>query len=348
MSFSVRCDRTGLEYAGTGLRGLFAQRMNVVRPRFWQLISDWLKFNRLARRTMCELDDHTTVDEFFARYPFSETFREQYFLPLGSAVWSCPRSTFGQFPVRQVLEFYQNHGMLNLPGSVPWKVVQGGSRRYVDALLRRLGSCIRLRSPVVQVRRRGGRVSLQVSGQPAETFDHVIMACHSDQALRALGASATPLERTVLSAFPYQRNSVVLHTDVSVLPRCRRAWASWNYHLPVEDESAATVTYDMTRLQRLPTAQRFLVTLNGDDLIDPRCVLGRFVYHHPVFTSGRAAAQRRHRELINYRGISYCGAYWGHGFHEDGVNSALAVVERLQAAPEAKPSEPLAIYEAAS
>jgi predicted NAD/FAD-binding protein len=235
--------------------------------------------------------------------------------------------------------------MLDLPGRVPWKVVQGGSRRYVDALMRRLGRCLRLRSPVLHVGRRGSRAAVQVSGHPLELFDHVIMACHSDQALRALGDGATPLERKLLSAFSYQRNSVVLHTDDSVLPRCRRAWASWNYHLPFEDQGAATVTYDMTRLQRLSTAQRFLVTLNGDNRIDPRLVLGRFVYHHPVFNSGRAAAQQLHHELINHRGISYCGAYWGHGFHEDGVNSALAVVEALEALPSTTP--PLVLHEAA-
>jgi uncharacterized protein len=332
MSFSVRCDRTGLEYAGTGIDGLFAQRRNLVSPRFFRLLADWFRFNRQARRLLEDpdaLDEQTTIGEFFAKNPYSDAFRESYFLPLGSAVWSSPRQAFEQFPIRFVMEFYKNHGMLALPGQVPWRVIQGGSRQYVEAILQRLQKPVRLNSPVVAVRRQHDQIAVQVAGSSPEEFDHVVFACHSDQALCMLGRSATAVEREVLAQFPYQRNSAILHTDESVMPRSRRAWASWNYHLPTGHADAATVTYDMTRLQRLGTDQRVFVTLNADDRIHPDRILQRMVYHHPVFHAGRAAMQRRHGELLSHRGASFCGAYWGNGFHEDGVVSALAVCRAL-------------------
>lgn len=335
MSFGVRWDERGLEYAGTGLRGLFAQRHNLLSPPFWRLLADWWRFSRQSRRALEELDETTTVGEFFRRYRYSDLFRSGYFLPLGSAVWSSPRAAFEDFPIRFVLEFYRNHGMLSWPCGLQWRVIRGGSQRYVEAILQRLTGTVRTRSPVLSVRRQQGGVQVHVAGQPPERFDHIVFACHSDQALRILGGSATRTEREILAAFPYQRNSAILHTDTAVLPRSPRAWASWNYRLAAGGADAATVTYDMTRLQSLPTEQRFLVTLNSEESIAPAKILRRMTYHHPVFTAGRAAAQRRHGELINHCGASYCGAYWGNGFHEDGVNSALAVCRVLNEIPDA-------------
>lgn len=332
MSFSVRCDRSGLEYAGTGLGGLFAQRRNLVSPRFYRLVADWFRFNLQAQRLLEHpdaLDAEMTIGEFFSRNPYSQAFRDCYFLPLGSAVWSSPRQAFEQFPIRFVMEFYKNHGMLALPGRLPWRVIQGGSRQYVEAILRRLREGVRLNSPVVTVRRKQDHLLVQVARRGPEEFDHVVFACHSDQALRMLGKSATSVERELLSKFPYQRNSAILHTDDAVMPRSRRAWASWNYHLAAEDANAATVTYDMTRLQRLGTKQSVFVTLNADERVHPDRILQRMVYHHPVFNAGRGVAQRRHEELLDHHGASFCGAYWGNGFHEDGVVSALAVCRKL-------------------
>ncbi|MFN0018655.1 MAG: NAD(P)/FAD-dependent oxidoreductase [Pirellulaceae bacterium] len=332
MSFSVRCDRSGLEYAGTGLGGLFAQRRNLLSPRFYRLLADWFRFNRHAQQLLGNpdaLDEEMTIGEFFTRNPYSKAFRECYFLPLGSAVWSSPRQAFEQFPIRFVMEFYKNHGMLSLPGNFPWRVIQGGSRQYVEATLRRLREPVRLNSPVVAVRRRQDHLHVHVVGHGPEEFDHVVFACHSDQALRMLGESATSVERELLSKFPYQRNSAVLHTDESVMPRSQRAWASWNYHLPADNADSATVTYDMTRLQRLGTKQRVFVTLNADERIHPDRILQRMVYHHPIFHAGRGSAQRRHGELLDHHGASFCGAYWGNGFHEDGVVSALAACRAL-------------------
>lgn len=329
MSFSVRWDARGLEYAGTGWSGLLAQRRNVANLEFWRMLADWWRFTSEAQHALKKLDDRTTVAEYLAEHRYSETFHQGYFLPLGSAVWSSPRAALGDFPIKFVLDFYRNHGMLGLPGHLKWRVIQGGSHRYVEAIRRRLRGPVHTDAQVIDVSRQHERLAVRVVGRPPEIFEHVVFACHSDQALRILGSCATAAEREVLSAFPYQTNSAILHTDASLLPRNPRAWASWNYRVADDESDAATVTYDMTRLQRLCTRQRFLVTLNSEEAIRPSSILRRMTYHHPVFTAGRSAAQRRHGELIDHFGASYCGAYWGNGFHEDGVNSALAVCRVL-------------------
>jgi predicted NAD/FAD-binding protein len=214
--------------------------------------------------------------------------------------------------------------MLRVSGRPRWRVVTGGSKQYVERLIGPFADRIRLSTPVQAVRRLPDRVEVSTAARTGEHFDHVIFACHSDQALRIL-EDADTRERDVLGAFPYQRNEAVLHTDPSVLPRRRRAWAAWNYHIRADRRDAAAITYNMNILQTLRAPRTFCVTLNDDEGINPATVIDRFVYEHPVYTAGRVAAQARHRELINVNRTSYCGAYWGYGFHEDGVNSALAV-----------------------
>jgi len=231
--------------------------------------------------------------------------------------------------MRFVIEFMRNHALLQVAGQPVWRVISGGSRTYVDALLRRFDGNLLLNRPVRSVQRLFDRVVIADGAGDRATFDHVILACHADQALRLL-TDASPLERELLGAFPYQRNDVLLHTDTSVLPRHRRAWASWNYHVPAADRNAVSVTYDMNRLQRLDAPVQFNVTLNDAGLVRPDRVLGRFAYDHPVFKPGREAAQRRHAELIAVNRSSFCGAYWGFGFHEDGVRSGLAVACELE------------------
>lgn len=337
MSFSVHDERTGLEYNGSSLGTLFVQRRNLFRPRFYRMLADILRFNRAARRLVASGDDAVTVGEFLAAYGYSQEFAEHYLLPMGSAIWSCPMGTFAQFPVRFIAEFYHNHGLLDLWNRPVWRVVEGGSRRYVEALAAPFRERIRLRTPVAAVRRLPDGVIVTPRTGAPERFEHVIFACHSDQALRILGDDATARERIVLSAFPYERNVATLHTDVSLLPRRRGAWASWNYRVTAHREAsaAATVTYNMNLLQGLRARQTYCVTLNADERIAPEKVLGRFVYDHPVFTTQRAAAQARHGDLLDANRTSFCGAYWGNGFHEDGVNSALAVVAALQKRSEA-------------
>lgn len=334
MSFSVRSDSANLEYNGSSLNGLFAQRQNLVRPSFYRMLADIMRFNReapeqvLAQASTTE----TTVGDFLARHRYSREFAELYLLPMGAAIWSCPLGTFENFPIRFIVEFYRNHGLLSIRNRPTWRVIKSGSRNYVAAMALRFLDRIRLSTPIQQVRRNANDVIVVPrNGQP-QSFDHVVFACHSDQALRML-ADPTATERGVLSEFPYGRNIAVLHTDISVLPKRRRAWASWNYHVGGRSsgnaDQPATVTYQMNILQRLRSKHTFNVTLNSDEHIDSSKVLRRFEYHHPVFTVRRAAAQTRHGELINVNRTSYCGAYWGNGFHEDGVVSALRVCESL-------------------
>lgn len=324
MSFSVRCDRTGLEYNGTSLNGVFAQRRNLLRPSFLLMLKDILKFNREADNI--ELSQ-TTVGEFLARRGYSKHFSEKYLLPMGAAIWSCPHQDFLQFPIRFILEFYANHGLLSLRDRPTWRVIAGGSKEYVKRLIEPFKACIQLNCAVRSVRRFRDTVQIDHE-QGIDSFDQVIFACHSDQALSLLD-DADDLERGLLSAFPYRLNSAVLHTDESVLPRSRRAWASWNYRIAQEDRSLPTVTYNMNILQHIQSRHTFCVTLNDDGNIDPAKVIRRFQYSHPVFTLDRAAVQARHRELIRRRRTSFCGAYWRNGFHEDGVVSALAVCRKF-------------------
>lgn len=330
MSFSVRCDRSGLEYAGTGINGLFAQRLNLLRPAFWRLIRDWRRFGHESQQLLSSPQERITVREYFRQHSYSREFREQYFLPIGSAIWSCPHDRLEEFPIRFIVDFYHHHGLLTLDDPPQWRVIRGGSQRYVQALLSRLPRPVELSNQVVGVERAAaGGARLHFASGESRTFEHVILACHADQALQLLGESATPAECDVLSAFPYEANTAVLHTDTKVLPRSRRAWASWNYRIPARSRGKATVTYNMNRLQSLQSEETYCVSLNEESQIDPQKILRVIQYHHPVFSLSRAKAQQRHHELIDLDGLSYCGAYWGNGFHEDGVNSALAVCREL-------------------
>ncbi len=331
MSFSVRDDCTGLEYNGHSLNTLFAQRRNLLSPEFYRLLADIVRFNRQTLNLVSPVDDGVTVGEFLSQHGYSRAFARQYLLPMGSAIWSCPTGTFARFPIRFIVDFYRNHGLLNLFQRPTWRVVDGGSRTYVEAMARFFRDQVRLQTPVQRVRRFWDRVEICPRGTGPEVYDHVIFACHSDQALRILQGDATATEQEVLSAFPYEKNIAVLHTDVSLLPWNRRAWASWNYRLSGDDTAPASVTYNMNILQGIRSSQHtFCVTLNGESRIAPGRILRRFEYHHPVFTTRRRTAQARHAELIDVNRTSFCGAYWRNGFHEDGVISALAVVDALR------------------
>jgi predicted NAD/FAD-binding protein len=336
MSFSVRADAADLEYEGSSLSGLFAQRRNLVRPAFYRLLRDILRFNRIGSAGDARESARATVGEFLAAHRFSQEFVDYYLLPMGSAIWSCPLGTFANFPIEFILEFFRHHGLLDLTNRPQWRVVERGSRNYVAALTRNFRDTTRLRTPITAIRRTADGVEIVPRGGEAELFDHVVLACHADQALRML-SDPTPAETDVLSAFPYERNTAVLHTDVKLLPKRRRAWAAWNYLLLDSPSNSptpqrATVTYCMNILQHLESRHTYCVSLNVDERIDPSKVLGRFTYEHPIFTTSRAAAQARHGEISGVERTSYCGAYWGNGFHEDGVASAMRVVESLRAA----------------
>ena len=325
MSFSVRCDRSGLEYNGTSANGIFAQRSNLFRPAFHRMLRDILRFNREAPAFLDVCDETTSIGAYIARNRYSTEFFERYLAPMGSAIWSCGPGRFRDFPARLLIAFYVNHGLLSLRDRPVWRVVEGGSKRYVEALIAPFRDRIRLRTSVRSVRRRSNVVLVDHT-HGTETYDEVVFACHSDQALRLL-SDPTEAEREILGTFPYEANEAVLHTDVSVMPRRRRAWASWNYHVRADAIDRAVLTYDMNRLQGIESKVRFLVSLNETGAVDESQVLRRFTYHHPIHTTERAHAQARHAELIRANRTSFCGAYWGNGFHEDGVRSATAVCD---------------------
>jgi predicted NAD/FAD-binding protein len=275
------------------------------------------------------------VGQYLNEKQYGTDFRDRYLLPMGAAIWSCPPTTFEQFPIRFIVDFYLNHGLLSVRNRPTWRVVRGGSAQYVKALTAEFYEQIRVNLAVESIVRFEDRVQLQVFHQQSghcqsETFDEVIFACHSDQALKILGESATATERDLLKAFPYEANTAVLHTDTSLLPRHKRAWASWNYQIPQSENSHATVTYNMNILQNLQSKHVFCVTLNQQDSIDENKIIKEFRYAHPIYNTGRKKAQSRQNEVIRSNRTSFCGAYWGNGFHEDGVNSALAVAQAFE------------------
>ncbi len=327
MSFSVRCDRSGLEYNGSTLDRLFVQRRNLLRPAFWSMLVDIVRFHRRAPMELADgLTDETTVAQYLAQRNYGAAFVEQYLVPLGAALWSCSATRFREFPMRFVIEFLHNHRMLQISGRPRWKTVVGGSREYVRLLTADFAARIRTRTVVTQVRRVAGGVELALRDGRRERFDEVVLAAHADQSL-ALVSDSDAVEEELLRAFPYQNNDVVLHTDTAMLPRSREAWASWNYRVPRNGQAPACVTYNMNMLQGLDSARTYCVSLNQSDDIEASRVIRRLRYAHPAFGPGRAHAQARHAELVRRRGISYCGAYWGYGFHEDGVRSALTVCD---------------------
>lgn len=342
MSFSVKCQKTGLEYRGADPQGLFAQRRNLVNPTFYRLLYDLVRFNKCGRELLDAHDPSAgdaeeTVGGFLERHRFSKTFINQYFLPMGAAIWSASFDSFRDFPIRFICEFYKNHGLLGITDRPQWRVIKGGSRGYLEPLTTSFAHRIRISSPIREIHRKtadGGNIKLLVEGESEfQTFDHVVFACHSDHALRILGEEASSSEREILSAFPYQANTAVLHTQHDVLPATRRAWASWNYYNPIEPTESATVTYNMNILQSIESEKVFCVTLNDRDRIREENIIGSWQYHHPTFNVKRSEMQSRHDEVLNVNATSFCGAYWGNGFHEDGVNSALAVANKLQRVP---------------
>ncbi len=324
MSFSLRHDRANLEYNGSSLRQLFVQPANAVRPRFLRMLADVLRFNRSAPRIVHAEGAELTLGALVDAGRYSDAFRDWYLVPMGSAIWSLPPARVLDMPARFFVDFFDNHGMLTVDDRPVWRVVEGGSSRYVEALTAPMRSSIRTRHRVRRIERLRDHVLVD-----GERFDHVVLACHSDQALAML-ADPTRAELEILGALPYQENDVVLHTDTSLLPRRRAAWGSWNYHVTGTPDAPAVVTYNMNMLQSLDAPETFCVTLNATGAIDPDRVIGRVTYHHPMVTQAGVTARARRREVSGPNRTYYCGAYWGNGFHEDGVVSGLAVAREIE------------------
>ena len=331
MSFSVSDGRGEFEYNGASPNGLFARRSSLVRPSFHRMVRDLLRFNREAPGLIGLNGSGPTLLDFLDEGGYSRDFVERLIVPQASAVWSADPRDLRRFPAALLAEFFDNHGMFGFSGRPNWRAVVGGSARYVERLTVPMRDRFRLSSAVVRIERFGDRVEVTPERGGPEAFDEVILAAHSDQALRML-ADPSPVEVALLGAIPYQANDVVLHTDASLLPRRRRARASWNFHLQEEPAERTTVTYHMNRLQSLQSERDYCVTLNRSDAIDPERVLRRGEFSHPVFSHAALAAQRRWTEISGVRRTHYCGAYWGYGFHEDGVQSALRVCEGFGAA----------------
>jgi uncharacterized protein len=328
MSFSVRCEATGLEYNGTSLNKLFTQRRNLLRPSFHRMLLDILRFYREAPRLLAdETSPGPSLGEYLETNRYSAEFIDLHIMPLGAAVWSTdPRALF-DFPAALFLRFFHNHGLLQMRNRPQWRVISGGSARYVEKLTAPFRDRIRLNSPVESIRRTARHVEVRARGT-WERFDTIVIASHGDQALRML-SDPTAREREIVGSFRTQRNIAVLHTDDSILPRCRRAWAAWNYHLLSVDEQQVALTYNMNTLQGIDAPVQFCVTLNHSDSIDAPKVLRRITYEHPIYTAQTAAAQKRQAEANGVNRTYFCGAYWGYGFHEDGVTSALRVCEMI-------------------
>ena len=330
MSFSVSCGLTGLEYNGSTLNSLFAQRANLVSPRFWGMLLDILRFNREAPRLLEEPGNEVGLGDFLSAGGYGRLFRDYYILPMGAAIWSTDPALMLGFPARFFIRFFLNHGLLAVKDRPQWRVIKGGSRAYVDKLIAPFHDQVRLNCPVTRIERQDQGVSLHSPAGGQEDFEAVFLACHSDQAL-ALLADPSPAETEVLGAIPYQPNEAVLHTDTRLLPRRPLAWASWNFLMPQGPGGRLVLTYEMNRLQSLDAPDTCCVTLNASERIDPAKVLARLSYHHPLFTLEGADAQARQREINGQRRTYYCGAYWRNGFHEDGLVSALTTLEHFRA-----------------
>ncbi|MCP4770695.1 MAG: FAD-dependent oxidoreductase [Planctomycetes bacterium] len=331
MGFSVEMQSNKVAYHGRGFWGLFAQPWNLFRPAHWRMLRDLLRFYREAPALLTS-EDSPTLGEYLQTNGYSKVFLDEHLVPMAAAVWSTDPADILNFPARTLIQFFRNHGFLDVRNRPQWLTVKGGSRTYVDAIHAALRGPVFLSTPVLGLRREDGKVHLKTADGEQE-FDQVVVATHGDTALRML-TDASPLEREILTPFGFQANDVVLHQDSSLMPKAKRTWSAWNYFVPSRGVVRATVTYWMNRLQGTVSAEPLLVTLNRSNEIDPQKVLGSFTYDHPIFSAEAVSSQDRHAEISGTSGIHFCGAYWRNGFHEDGAWSALRVAEELGASEE--------------
>jgi predicted NAD/FAD-binding protein len=327
MGFSVHNARSGLQYSAGTLGGLFCQRRNLLSPRFYRMVADILRFYREAPALLAGDAEGPGLGDYLQAQSYSQMFIDEHLVPMASALWSSPSDRVLQFPARYLVQFMANHHMLSAGDRPQWKVVKGGSSRYIAALESVWRVEARLSSAVTSIARVAGGVEVRTAAY-SEHFDQAVLACHSDQALALLDAPSAR-EQEILGAIRYQANDTVLHTDASLLPPNRRAWAAWNAHIPADPSADCTVSYCMNLLQGISSHEPFVVTLNRSAAIDPAKVIARMQYAHPEYTHASVAAQKRRAEINGVDGIWYCGAYWGWGFHEDGIRSGIEVVRAL-------------------
>lgn len=329
MSFSVHNEVTGLEYNGTTLNSLFAQRRNFFKPSFYGMIRDILRFNKQSL-ALLESGSEIKLGDYLTQNHYKPAFINNYILPMGAAIWSTDAAQMLNFPARFLVRFFHHHGMLTVNNRPQWRTITGGSARYVEKLTEDFKHKILLNTPIANVKRLKDSIKIKPVNGEEQTFDYVFFACHSDQALKMLGENATAQESEILSAIPYQENTVYLHHDISLLPKRKLAWAAWNYHVTAKQSDKVQVTYNMNILQNIQSPQPILVTLNHTDFINPAKVIKRLKYTHPVYTIAGVAAQARHAEISGQNMTGFAGAYWLNGFHEDGVASALTALEHFK------------------
>ena len=323
MGFSVKSVKKNLEYAGNSLNSLFAQRLNYLRYSFWIMLRDILRFNKKGKADLPDLSAEIKLGDYLKQNNYSLSFINHYIIPMGSAIWSTNAQSMLDMPALFFIRFFNNHGLMEVKNRSGWWVIKGGSKEYVKKMIAEFDSRIKLNTAVQSISRSDNKITIQVTDKE-EIFDAVVIATHSDQALRML-ADSTNQEKEILGALPYQSNEAILHTDSSVLPKRKLAWASWNYNLDQEPYKPMAMTYNMNILQTLDSEDTYCVTLNNNDLVDDEKVVKTMFYDHPQFTPEGIKAQKRKHEISGIKNTYYCGAYWRNGFHEDGVVSALEV-----------------------
>ena len=324
MGFSVKSIEKNLEYAGNSLKSIFAQRLNYFRPIFWIMLRDILRFNKKGKADLPTLNENIKLGDYLKKNKYSKAFINNYIIPMGSAIWSTKARRMLDMPALFFIRFFNNHGLMQVKNRSGWWVIKGGSHEYVKKMISEFETKIRLNTSVRSIDRSGKRIVIKTTDNKEETFDAVVIAAHSDQALKML-EKPTRQEKEILGALPYQSNDAVLHTDSSVLPKRKLAWASWNYNLDQNKDQPMAMTYNMNMLQSLEVKATYCVTLNNHDLVKKQKVIKNLHYEHPQFTPEGIHAQKRKSEISGVNSTYYCGAYWRNGFHEDGVVSALEV-----------------------
>ena len=329
MSFSSRCETSGYEWSGNGLRGLIFNQSNWYRKYSYNILFDVIRFNKLAKKSLTHLSQNITLDEFLRTHQFSNAFIDHYILPMGAAIWSSCADQIKDYPASSFLNFFFNHGLLNLKNRPQWKTIKNGAKQYVKKLCEPFRDKILLNSPVEGITRSNLGVVIHCRGANPISYDHVFIACHSDQALKLL-QTPTSLEEKILGNIKYQSNSATLHTDPSYMPSRKRAWSAWNYYIPSEASDTVIVTYYMNRLQKLNTSTDYFVTLNYEENINPKNIVRSIHYSHPIFNQAAINAQNRLLSINGDNNTWYCGAYWRNGFHEDGVWSSIQSVNQFR------------------
>ncbi len=328
MGFSVKSDLNNLEYNGSNINGFFAQRSRLLSRDHYKLALEIIRFNKTSQRFLQNDSADITLGEYLFEYGYSRYFIDHYIIPMGAAIWSSDPYKMFYFPARAFLNFFKNHGLLSVNDQPQWYVIENGSRSYVEKLTQPFRHLINLNTAVRSIRRQAYKVFVKTEGEREHTFDKIIIATHSDQALKLL-EDPDSRESEILGSIKYQYNEAVLHTDDGLLPKRRHAWSAWNYHIPAVDSQKVTLTYNMNILQGIDSADQFCVTLNNRTAINPGKIIKCIDYDHPVFDVHALNAQKRWSNINGVRNTFYCGAYWGHGFHEDGVNSAINVVNLI-------------------